>query len=79
MTKGTIIRTIMLAIVLINLALEKMGLSIINVDENVVAEAVEYIISASIVILSWWKNNSITKNAQEADAYLAELKRLEAE
>lgn len=77
MSKGTIVRTIMLALVLVNLALEKMGLSVISADEGTVAEVVEYLISAAVVVLSWWKNNSVTKNAQKADEYLAWLKNLE--
>ena len=37
------------------------------------------IISALILILGFWKNNSFTKNARKADEYLKTLKSLEDE
>lgn len=79
MKKSTIIRSIMLFVVIINLTLEKLGYNIIDIDESVVGLIVEYGISFAIIVMSWWKNNSITKNAQKADEYLAELRRLEEE
>jgi SPP1 family holin len=79
MKKSTIIRTVMLFLVLINLVLEKTGHNIIDVDESTVGVIVEYSISFAIIVLSWWKNNSFTNNAQKADEYLAELRRLEKE
>ncbi len=79
MKKGTIIRSIMFFIVLINLVLEKLGYDVLDISESEVGVLVELGISLAIVILSWWKNNSFTKNAQKADEYLAELKRMEQE
>ena len=79
MKKGTIIRSLMFFIVLINLVLEKLGYDVLDISESEVGVLVELGISLAIVILSWWKNNSFTKNAQKADEYLAELKRMEQE
>lgn len=79
MKKGTIVRSIMFFIVVINLVLEKLGYDVLDISENEVGVLVELGISLAILILSWWKNNSLTKNAQKADEYLAELKRMEQE
>jgi len=79
MKKATIVRTVLLLIVIINMILKASGKQIINVDESQVYEVVELLISLAIIIVSWWKNNSFTENAQKADEYLAELRRLEKE
>ena len=79
MKKSTIIRSICLLIVLINFVLRSTGHDVLNIDESQIAETVEMIISIAVIVLSWWKNNSFTKNAQKADKYLEDLKRLEEE
>lgn len=79
MKKATIVRTVLFALVLLNFGLKQFGHEVIPVDESAVAEFVEYAISAAILILSWWKNNSFTQNAQVADRYLESLKNLQRE
>lgn len=76
-TKGTIIRTIMLIVVLINLVLKSAGKSIINIDEGSVQSLVELLIEAAIIIVAWWKNNSFSKSAIQADEYLHQLQKSE--
>lgn len=78
-TKGTLVRTIMTAIVLVNLVLKSCGKSLINIDEASIYSAIEMIISILVIILGFWKNNSFTKNAQKADKYLNKLKKLQEE
>lgn len=78
-TKGTIVRTIMFGIVLINMVLKAIGIEVISVDESQVYEFVEMVISALILVLGFWKNNSFSKNARKADEYLKSLKDLEEE
>lgn len=78
-TKGTIVRTIMFGIVIINMILKAIGVEIISVDESQVYEFVEMAISALILVLGFWKNNSFSKNARKADKYLESLKGLENE
>ena len=70
MDKGVIIRTIVLAIALINQILTSTGHAVIPVNE----EEISIVITAIAAIWAWWKNNSFTKNAQEADKYLKRLK-----
>lgn len=77
-SKSTIVRTIMLVIVLINLILEKCGVDIIKADENAVLQAVEYIIEIAAIIAAWWYNNSFSKKALKAQQYLEELRKEEA-
>ena len=76
-SKGTIVRTIMLIIVIINLILKQTGHNLINVSENEVLGLVETIIELAIIITTFWKNNSFTKNAQKADEFLKQLKEMD--
>lgn len=73
MKKGTIIRTILFVIVIINMILKAAGKDALAVTENDVAITVETAIEIAILIAAWWKNNSFTKNAQEADKLLEKL------
>ena len=76
-TKGTLVRTIMLVIVLINIILKKLGIELINVDENAVLEIVETLIEIAVIVVSFWKNNSFTENAIKADEFLQKLRESE--
>ena len=76
-TKGTIVRAIMLLLVVVNLILDKFGISIINADESAVAVFVEMAIEISVILVSFWKNNSFSENAIRADEFLKELKKYE--
>ena len=73
-SKGTIVRTIMLIIVIINMILQHFGLDIINVDESQVLSFVEIVIELAVIIVSFWKNNSFTDNAIKADEFLQKLR-----
>lgn len=79
MKKSTIVRSICLLIVLINFVLRSTGHDVLNIDESQIAETIEMIISIAVIVLSWWKNNSFTENAQKADAYLEELRKFDEE
>ena len=61
------------------MVLKTTGHDVLGIEDNDVAEFVEMVISVGIILLSWWKNNSVTKNAQKADQYLKKLKKLEEE
>lgn len=74
--KSTIVRSIMFALVLINLALKQAGHPVIDASESTIAAAVEYGIEFAILLCTFWKNNSFSKNAQAADEYLEALKNL---
>lgn len=76
-SKGTIVRTIMLVIVIINMILKACGKNIINIDENQILTVLEYIIEIAVIAVNWWKNNSFTENAKKADEFLKTLKESE--
>jgi len=76
-SKGTIVRTILLLIAIINIGLQHFGVDIIKVDEKGIANIVEYIIQIAIILVGFWKNNSYTEKAIKADEYLQNLKESE--
>ena len=76
-SKGTIVRTIMLAVVLINLVLKQVGIDVINVSESEVLTFVEALIEVAIIVVGFWKNNSYTKKAIRADEFLKTLRESE--
>lgn len=69
-TKGTIIRTIMLAIVLINYVLQRLGIDVIRISENQITDAIETLISIAVIVVAWWENNNFSDKAKKADAFL---------
>lgn len=74
MDKFTLIRTIVLVVALINQSLVLVGYSPLPFDDAQVENAVTIVFSVVASLLAWWKNNSLTKEAKEADKYLKELK-----
>ena len=71
---GTLVRTVVLLVALVNQILTML-------DENPLPfskeEAYAILTNAATIaatIWSWWKNNSFTKSAVKADAYLKRLK-----
>ena len=73
-SKGTIVRTIMIVLVIINMILGRMGYDIIDVNENEVLEVVEILIEIAIIVVGFWKNNSYTEKAIRADEFLRGLR-----
>ena len=72
-TKGTIVRTIMLAIVVINYVLKATGNDVLNIDETAVGTFVETVVSITTIVVNWWYNNSFSSNAKKAQKILEEL------
>ena len=73
-TKGTIVRTIMIGIVIINMILKKFGIDIINTDESTVAGLVEAAIEIGSIAAAWWYNNSFSEAAKKADRFFMAVK-----
>lgn len=73
-SKSTIIRTIVLALVLINMILKAFGVDPLGISESQVASAVELIIEVGSIVAAWWYNNSYSKNALKAQEYLEKLR-----
>lgn len=72
--KETIIRTVVLALALINQILTVLGYSVIPIDNDLITELLSLAFTIGASVWSWWKNNSFTKNAIEADKVLESLK-----
>jgi SPP1 family holin len=70
----TIIRTIVLVIALANQVLAIAGKEAFPVTEDQVYQVVTLIVTVGASVWAWWKNNSFTKNAIEADKVLDQLK-----
>ena len=73
-SKGTIIRTILVILTIINFGLERFGVDLIPVDESWIAMAVEYVIEIAVLVVGFWKNNSYTPSAIRADEFLQQLR-----
>lgn len=69
-----IVRLVVLVILLVNQALIVFGLNPLPFSEEQIYEAVSSVATVVVALWAWWKNNSITKEAQQADEYLQELK-----
>lgn len=72
--KETIIRTVVLALALINQLLTAFGISVIPIDDAQITELLSLVFTIGASVWAWWKNNSFTKNAIEADKVLDTLK-----
>ncbi len=73
-SKGTITRSILLFVVVLNMLLRKMGKSPLNITEGTAEYFVEALIEILVIAASFWKNNSFSENAIKADEYLKALR-----
>ena len=71
----TVVRTIVLIIALANQVLAIAGKSAFPVTEDQVYQGVTLIATVAASVWAWWKNNSFTKAAIEADETLTKLKK----
>ena len=65
----------LLIISFVNMALEMAGKSVLPFSNEEVSAAVSYIWAAGSAFIAWWKNNSFTTPAIEADKVLNKLKK----
>lgn len=73
-SKGTIARTVVLLVSLINMILTNTGHTVLPFSDAEINELISngFVVAASIA--AWWKNNSFSKEAIKADAKMKELK-----
>ena len=71
---STIIRTVVLALALINQLLVAFGCSPIPIEEQSVELLISTVATVVAAVWGWWKNNSFTKAAIRADEVLSVLK-----
>ena len=70
----TIIRTICLALALINQLLSAFGKSPLPIKDEQVEVLVSYGLTVAMAVWNWWKNNSFTQAALAGDALMHALK-----
>ncbi len=72
MDKGTLIRTIVLAIALINQILTATGYSPLPIEDNQVEVIVSTTFTVVVALWTWWKNNYVSKKGQKQAEVLDE-------
>lgn len=70
---GTITRSIVLLLTMINAVLAMLGKDKIPFTENGIYEAVTVITTLGATIWAWWENNAFTLNARKAEKYRRRL------
>ena len=73
-TSGTIARTVILILALVNQVLTATGHSVINISDENVNTLISTGFTIVSAIIAWWKNNSFTQSAIKADALMREDK-----
>lgn len=70
----TIIRTVCLVLALVNQALTMAGRSLLPITDEQVSEALTLAFTIASALWAWWKNNSFTKPAIQADELMDGLR-----
>ena len=70
----TIIRAIVLLVTLVNTVLTIFGKNPLPFAEDELYAWLTAVATVAATLWAWWKNNSFTPEAIQADKYLAELK-----
>lgn len=73
-SKGTIIRTVVLLLALTNQILTACGKNPLPFSSEETEQGISAVFTIFASLAAWWKNNSFTSEAIEADGYLAELR-----
>jgi len=72
---GTIARTIVLLLALLNQICAIMGWTPLDISEGTVYQFSSLAVTVVASVWAWWKNNSLTKEAILADQKFKELKK----
>lgn len=73
-TSGTIARTVILILALVNQVLTATGHNIINISDENINTLISTGFTIISAIIAWWKNNSFTQSALKADEVMREGK-----
>ena len=69
-TTGTLVRTLVLFLALVNQILQLAGYSVIPIDDEALTECITTAATVISAIIAWWKNNSFSQKAIKADEFL---------
>ena len=72
--KSTVIRTAILILAIVNNILAIAGKSPLPINDAQLTEIISFGFTTVISLVNWWKNNSFTSEALEADMLLDKLK-----
>lgn len=73
-TGATIARTVVLVLALINNCLVMCGANPLPIEDEQITQLITLAFTIVSAGVAWWKNNSFTKPAIEADKVMEELK-----
>lgn len=76
---GTVARTVILMLALINQILTVFGRGIINVSDEDINTLISTVFTVVSALTAWWKNNSFTSAAITADEIMKSEKSVKAE
>ena len=68
-SSGTIARTVVLILALVNQVLSVLGYKIIPIEDGQINDFVTIAFTIGSALAAWWKNNSFTEAAIEGDKY----------
>lgn len=71
---GTVARTIILALALVNQVLAIKGYNLIPIKDEQISELITNIFTVAAALIAWWKNNSFTKAALLGDVAMKEYR-----
>ena len=72
---ATLARTAALALALTNQVLSACGKPVLPIESATVEQLVTTGLTVAAALVGWWKNNSFTPEAIEADGYLEKLRK----
>lgn len=72
--KGTVTRTVVLFIAIINQVLALFGKSPLPIDSAQATDIISTTFTVVTALIAWWKNNDFTDAAKEGTAHMKRLK-----
>lgn len=67
---GTIVRTVVLFVALINQGLAAFGYALLPFNNEEIELFISTVITAITALIAWWKNNNITREARRKAALI---------
>lgn len=74
-SSGTIARTVILALALVNQVLSACGLAVLPIEDEDIESLVSVVWTVAAALAAWWKNNSFSAAAVQADETLNALRK----